>query len=392
MPFGSTLRSPHAATVLPLRSNSITGGAAMPLTSSGVSRLPRVTIKTWSRESTQVPATSPGIHVRARPVTASGVLGNGLGQSATSSYFGARELRKSAWLWPAHNVKPAAQAEIAAPAQRNGSARMSIAPFRVRGSGPGASRERCAPHTGLGRSERRLVGVDGSGRWQSEPHCRTDACIEVCLAPDVAERQHSLCTRNANVDTVTSAINRSILRRRLEATGLLRCRHEFDDFQKATTGCQKLTIALVLLHHVAHEEVDPSLPCLVGIAAQVDRLVEYAVAVSKLAHLDVDVQDQIAHLLHPADQDSIRTGFARDLHLATVAAQEVLRLVRRFDQRLHRRAIHHCVKSLARERLAQPERDHRQARRRFGKRNLRRLFIDQLEIEHQQFLERCRLG
>jgi len=53
--------------------------------SSGGIRLPRVTMKTWSCESTQVPATSPGIQVRGRPVTGSGVAGNGFGQAPSTT-------------------------------------------------------------------------------------------------------------------------------------------------------------------------------------------------------------------------------------------------------------------------------------------------------------------
>src|SRR6185295_7826272 len=87
MPFGRTFRLPHALTTLPSRSNSITGAAGTESSVSGeLSRFPRVTMNTWSRESTQVPATSPVDHGLGSPVdvlTTSGVpyppaLGNGI--------------------------------------------------------------------------------------------------------------------------------------------------------------------------------------------------------------------------------------------------------------------------------------------------------------------------
>src|SRR5512147_3081400 len=48
-----------ALTTLPSLSNSITVGDETAVTVSGETRLPRLTVNTWSCESTQVPATSP---------------------------------------------------------------------------------------------------------------------------------------------------------------------------------------------------------------------------------------------------------------------------------------------------------------------------------------------
>src|ERR1700704_5755280 len=87
MPLGSTFRSPHAFTTLPAGSNSITGGAGTESSVSGeLTRFPRVTMNTWSRESRHVPATSPVDHGLGLPVAVlvtSGVpkapaLGNGI--------------------------------------------------------------------------------------------------------------------------------------------------------------------------------------------------------------------------------------------------------------------------------------------------------------------------
>src|SRR5258708_36964693 len=69
MPLGRTFRSPHAFTTLPSGSNSITGAAETESSVSGeLTRLPRVTMNTWSCESTQVPATSPVDHGLGLPV------------------------------------------------------------------------------------------------------------------------------------------------------------------------------------------------------------------------------------------------------------------------------------------------------------------------------------
>src|SRR6266571_4571917 len=98
MPLGSTLRSPHAFTTLPAVSNSITGAAGTESRVSGeLTRFPRVTMNTWSRESTQVPATSPVDHGLGLPVdvlSTSGVpkspaLGNGiLGHDPSTAKLG----------------------------------------------------------------------------------------------------------------------------------------------------------------------------------------------------------------------------------------------------------------------------------------------------------------
>src|SRR5438309_1786606 len=97
MPFGSTLRSPHALTTLPSGSNCMTGAAGTESTVSGeFTRLPRVTMNTLSPESTHVPATSPVDHGFGLPVavlTTSGVpqspaLGSGIFGHATTWYDG----------------------------------------------------------------------------------------------------------------------------------------------------------------------------------------------------------------------------------------------------------------------------------------------------------------
>src|SRR4051812_36536766 len=98
MPLGITLRLPQALTTLPSVSNSMTGGAGTESSVSGeLTRLPRVTMNTWSCESTQVPATSPVDHgfglpvevlitsgVPKSPATGSGIFGH----DVSTTYLG----------------------------------------------------------------------------------------------------------------------------------------------------------------------------------------------------------------------------------------------------------------------------------------------------------------
>src|SRR6266571_6396224 len=127
MPLGSTLRSPHAFTTLPAVSNSITGAAGTESRVSGeLTRFPRVTMNTWSRESTQVPATSPVDHGLGLPVdvlSTSGVpkspaLGNGiLGHDPSTAKLGSpRAFFVSACVTETDGLKAAATASPTAPA------------------------------------------------------------------------------------------------------------------------------------------------------------------------------------------------------------------------------------------------------------------------------------
>src|SRR5882762_8065324 len=64
-------------------------------------------------------------------------------------------------------------------------------------------------------------------------------------------------------------------------------------------------------------------PCLVGIAADIDRLDVEGLAGRNAAHLDVDVQDQVAHLLHPAQCDALGAERLADIDLASVASAQL---------------------------------------------------------------------
>src|SRR5215831_18522109 len=120
MPLGSTFRLPQAFTTLPAGSNSITGAAGTVSRVSGeLTRLPRVTMNTWSRESTQVPATSPVDHGLGLPVdvlTTSGVpkspaLGKGIfGHDPSGTKVGSLSTPGRAWGTEIDEPKAAATA------------------------------------------------------------------------------------------------------------------------------------------------------------------------------------------------------------------------------------------------------------------------------------------
>ena len=106
----------------------MTGGAGTESSVSGeLTRLPRVTMNTWSRESMHVPATSPVDHGLGLPVEVlitSGVpqspaLGSGIfGHDPSGTNFGILGLfGGSAWVIGTDRPKAAATASPAAPAK-----------------------------------------------------------------------------------------------------------------------------------------------------------------------------------------------------------------------------------------------------------------------------------
>src|SRR5437867_3765974 len=115
----------NALTTLPAASNSITVGDGTAVTVSGEIRLPRLTVNTWSWESTHVPATSPVTHGLGLPVavlstsgvpnwpaTGSGNFGQ-FGSNCNAGTFGL--WGGSAWL-TVHRLMPMASASVTAPA------------------------------------------------------------------------------------------------------------------------------------------------------------------------------------------------------------------------------------------------------------------------------------
>src|SRR5262245_13303973 len=101
MLLGSTARSPQAFTTLPSRSYSRTGGDATAVTVSGAIRLPRLTVMTWSWESTHVPPGSPV--TQGFPLTGSD--GSGFGQNGSTMNRGTWLLFAVAWPKGFHNPR-----------------------------------------------------------------------------------------------------------------------------------------------------------------------------------------------------------------------------------------------------------------------------------------------
>src|SRR5262245_5514205 len=104
----------------------MTVGDGTAVTVSGATRLPRLTVNTWSRESMQVPATSPvtqGLGLPVAELITSGVpkspaLGSGsFGQVVSARNCGTwGEPRVFAWVCPVMNARATAEARSAEPA------------------------------------------------------------------------------------------------------------------------------------------------------------------------------------------------------------------------------------------------------------------------------------
>src|SRR2546426_894166 len=73
--------------------------------------------------------------------------------------------------------------------------------------------------------------------------------------------------------------------------------------QKAVGSAQVVPALLDVVDQAAHA----AQPRLVGVAADIDRLGVHGLARRYAAHVDIDVEDQVAHLLHPAQRDALGT-------------------------------------------------------------------------------------
>src|SRR6266446_10461682 len=98
-------------------------------------------------------------------------------------------------------------------------------------------------------------------------------------------------------------------------------------------------------------------PCLVGIAADIDRLDVEDLARRHAAHFDVDVQDQVAHLLHPAQRDALGAEHFADIDLAAVASAQLVRRLEPLDERRRGGAIEHAIHAAALQLFRQLGRD-----------------------------------
>src|SRR6476646_12036290 len=83
-----------------------------------------------------------------------------------------------------------------------------------------------------------------------------------------------------------------------------------------------LAITLVLVDHAGYERGDAAPPGLIGVSAQIDGLVEQDRAGRGVLDPDIDVENEVAHLLHPADQHPVGLQRLRDVELTAVAVAQ----------------------------------------------------------------------
>src|SRR5918996_139236 len=143
-------------------------------------------------------------------------------------------------------------------------------------------------------------------------------------------------------------------------------------------------VILFLQQPVLEQIADAVLPALVGVAADVDAAGEHLLAGGRVADHDVEVEHEVADLLHPADQGELRVQSLGDPDLAAVAAPQhagrvdLVRDGRGIDQG----KAPGFLKALAQLRL-----DHAQTRLilRIDALHLAlQAGVDQLEVEHRQ--------
>src|SRR5258708_15603963 len=85
----------------------------------------------------------------------------------------------------------------------------------------------------------------------------------------------------------------------------------------STVGFAIFTIPRV--QAIAQQIIESPSPGFVGVAADVDAPGELHLTGFGILHVDIDVQDEVAHLLHGAPRGPIGAGPLRELSLAAVA-------------------------------------------------------------------------
>jgi len=73
---------------------------------------------------------------------------------------------------------------------------------------------------------------------------------------------------------------------------------------------------------IAQQIIEPPSPGFVGVAANVDAPGELHLTGFRILHIEIDVQDQVAHLLHGAPRGPVRAGHLREPALAAVAVAD----------------------------------------------------------------------
>src|SRR5262245_15423875 len=73
---------------------------------------------------------------------------------------------------------------------------------------------------------------------------------------------------------------------------------------------------------VAQQIVEAALPRIVAVAADIDAPDEFHLSGFHVLHVDIDVEDEVAHLLYSAPGGLIRAGLAREVALAAIAVAD----------------------------------------------------------------------
>ena len=108
-------------------------------------------------------------------------------------------------------------------------------------------------------------------------------------------------------------------------------------------------------HVFPQQEPQAMRPGIVGVAAYIDAADRHVLARAGLLHNDVDVEYQVADLLHPAIRDEIGTDHARDRQLASPAIAQRPQVRRCFaDRRCADHPVAAGILKLVSQRLAEP--------------------------------------
>src|ERR1700730_9208896 len=74
---------------------------------------------------------------------------------------------------------------------------------------------------------------------------------------------------------------------------------------------------------MAQQVIKATPPGLVRVAAYINALDELQLSRARVLHVDVDVEDEIAHFLHGAPRGPLRPGFSGPVALAAIAVADL---------------------------------------------------------------------
>src|SRR5262245_9934765 len=113
----------------------------------------------------------------------------------------------------------------------------------------------------------------------------------------------------------------------------------------ALSSARVVTAFLDVVHQPAHA----AQPRLVGVPADVDRFRVHRLARRHRVDLDIDVQDQVTHLLHPAQRHPVDPERLADIEFAAVAGAQVVGSPELPDERRGGRIVDDAIHAAAAE-------------------------------------------